>query len=366
MGRSVSILIMRKRYRIIGGVVVGVLGIGIAFILFGSSRGNDIGVQQSGVVEGFEDKDAPSSQILTPAPEAWLPVEAVLSIRDEDLGGSGLDARGCEYRMIGFRDTDGGGVADTEARSSPWIQRRCNMPVVVSMRESVCAYAGIDACNVQVRARDLAGNIHRPLKQAKSSAMYSVDWDAPTLSVLAVNGVESTGSLSITKDEAYSLTGTVSDTVSLRRCDLFLNTGLLSQLELPIGCKSDCPFTHLLPESITTHQSENALSVVCEDRARNASRKDLTVSVKEQADPSFLCRVSPAKGSVDTKFQFLLSVANPPTVPLAFLWEFGDGSNGDAQNPEHMFSSQGLFEPSVEIRYGNETRACSTAFVEVQ
>ena len=81
--------------------------------------------------------------------------------------------------------------------------------------------------------------------------------------------------------------------------------------------------------------------------AAGASATASAAAISVTAGPAIAASAAPSAGDVGLPIEFQGSVVSPGAPPLAYVWSFGDGSNGSGANLSHRYSAPGTYLVTV-------------------
>ena len=90
---------------------------------------------------------------------------------------------------------------------------------------------------------------------------------------------------------------------------------------------------------------------------------DTTILITAIDPPSIYYDVSLMNGCAP--FEVLFTIPNGVVSGYSYLWDFGDGNISSTPEPSHVFSTGGLYSPSITVT-ANVAGSCSNTFTAVQ
>jgi len=342
-------------FTILALIIIGLL----FYLLFFKNGDTQNGTTPAnGIIEERKDKNSPASQIKSPYNDIWQNESFVIEILDEDLE-SGLDYDACEIKIITY-DND-------KEYSTGWTKRRCNYDLTISVgRGKMCGFEGKEACWIFIRSKDKDANQHRSSLENKSVAYFNIDWTKPLISKVFTTDIqqEQVYPINIEEKNTYNFKVNASDNLRILRCSLYVNNENQGMMSSSGPCGKECVFEKEFTPSQT---GSYEIFATCKDAARNTSKSE-TIDAKTNLAPEITsCRVSPAIGNTDTKFNFFVEVLNPDNDPLDFNWDFDDNKSSDIENPSHYYMNPGTYKPRVIVSDNQDASDnCATAWVNVQ
>lgn len=185
----------------------------------------------SGADQYRVDATKPASAI-SPAPSAWQRAGFTVSVSDTDTGGSGFFAEGGRYHV--FERIPAGSFIQTVNDAQRTLTSSTPVIPVGSGITNGCSKEGSQTCQVQVFARDQAGNTGDPAAEG-DFVTVNIDYTAPSVGLISpINAVTNI---------ATTLSAAVSDGVSgIDYCELVvggvIQTGIMILSGTPVASAS--------------------------------------------------------------------------------------------------------------------------------
>lgn len=326
-------------------IILALIGIGIFIYYYFFSGGKVILNGEEPSEEQLEgDNNEPYSQIQPLSDNNWQKEDFKIRVLDEDLE-SGIKENFCQYKVLSYG-------SNGEEISSGWRSRKCNDIQTISVGpEKKCQFEGSNSCWVYVRSQDKAGNWYTPSEKELSIKSYSIDWTAPYVSKIII-------------EEGYKAKIETTDAFKITGCLLYINEeNQGAMIFLDSECYNECS----LEKDFTISEiGVNNIYAYCRDSTGNWGKGE-TAQITINTPPSInYCKGLPTSGNKDTEIQFTIEAEDIDDDVLSFLWTFGDETSSQEENPTHIYSESGNFNPTVTVFDGKEGEDyCSTAWITI-
>jgi len=232
------------------------------------------------------------------------------------------------------------------------MSRKCNSIQTISVGpEGKCRFEGKKSCWVYVRSQDKAGNWYSPSEQELSIRFYNIDWTDPYVSKVII-------------EKNYTATIETTDSYKIAGCLLYVNgesQGYMSFLDPK--CYNQC---FLEKDFIILGAKADNIYAYCTDSAGNWGRGEAGQITINTPPVINYCRGLPVSGSKNTEVQFTVDAQDINNDKIFFLWDFGDETFSQEENPIHVYAEDGTYRPSVTVSDGKEEGDnCSTAWITI-